>query len=62
MALTHQTLAHKIAADVRVAVMKTRAMIFGMLPLAFEIGGDSEFCAPRAPMAPALIGGLITPT
>jgi HAE1 family hydrophobic/amphiphilic exporter-1 len=34
-------------------------MIFGMLPLAFEIGAGSEM---RAPMARAVIGGLITST
>jgi HAE1 family hydrophobic/amphiphilic exporter-1 len=39
--------------------MTTLAMIFGMLPLAFEIGAGSEF---RAPMARAVIGGLITST
>ena len=35
------------------------AMIFGMLPLAFEIGAGSEM---RAPMARAVIGGLVTST
>jgi HAE1 family hydrophobic/amphiphilic exporter-1 len=35
------------------------AMIFGMLPLAFELGAGAEF---RAPMARAVIGGLITST
>jgi HAE1 family hydrophobic/amphiphilic exporter-1 len=40
-------------------VMTTLAMIFGMLPLAFEIGEGSEM---RAPMARAVIGGLITST
>jgi len=39
--------------------MTTMAMIFGMLPLAFEIGAGSEM---RAPMARAVIGGLITST
>jgi HAE1 family hydrophobic/amphiphilic exporter-1 len=39
--------------------MTTMAMIFGMLPLAFEIGAGSEI---RAPMARAVIGGLITST
>jgi HAE1 family hydrophobic/amphiphilic exporter-1 len=39
--------------------MTTLAMIFGMLPLAFEIGSGAEF---RAPMARAVIGGLITST
>jgi len=39
--------------------MTTLAMIFGMLPLAFELGSGAE-C--RAPMARAVIGGLITST
>jgi HAE1 family hydrophobic/amphiphilic exporter-1 len=39
--------------------MTTVAMIFGMLPLAFAIGAGSEM---RAPMARAVIGGLITST
>jgi HAE1 family hydrophobic/amphiphilic exporter-1 len=39
--------------------MTTTAMIFGMLPLAFAIGAGSEM---RAPMARAVIGGLITST
>jgi HAE1 family hydrophobic/amphiphilic exporter-1 len=43
----------------RPIVMTTLAMIFGMLPLAFEIGAGSEV---RAPMARAVIGGLITST
>ncbi len=43
----------------RPIVMTTTAMIFGMLPLAFEIGAGSEM---RAPMARAVIGGLITST
>ena len=43
----------------RPIVMTTMAMIFGMLPLAFEIGAGSEL---RAPMARAVIGGLITST
>ncbi|MBZ5579035.1 MAG: efflux RND transporter permease subunit [Acidobacteriia bacterium] len=43
----------------RPILMTTFAMIFGMLPLAFEIGAGSEF---RAPMARAVIGGLITST
>jgi HAE1 family hydrophobic/amphiphilic exporter-1 len=43
----------------RPIVMTTLAMIFGMLPLAFEIGAGSEL---RAPMARAVIGGLITST
>jgi len=43
----------------RPIMMTTLAMIFGMLPLAFEIGAGSEM---RAPMARAVIGGLITST
>ena len=43
----------------RPIVMTTMAMIFGMLPLAFEIGAGSEL---RAPMARTVIGGLITST
>ena len=50
-----------LAARVRLRpiLMTTLAMIFGMLPLAFEIGAGAEF---RAPMARAVIGGLITST
>jgi HAE1 family hydrophobic/amphiphilic exporter-1 len=49
------------AAKVRLRpiIMTTLAMIFGMLPLAFEIGAGSEM---RAPMARGVIGGLITST
>jgi HAE1 family hydrophobic/amphiphilic exporter-1 len=43
----------------RPILMTTLAMIFGMLPLAFELGSGAEF---RAPMARAVIGGLITST
>jgi HAE1 family hydrophobic/amphiphilic exporter-1 len=39
--------------------MTTVAMIFGMLPLALAIGAGAE---QRAPMARAVIGGLITST
>jgi len=39
--------------------MTTLAMIFGMLPTALALGAGSEF---RAPMAHAVIGGLITST
>jgi hypothetical protein len=39
--------------------MTTLAMIFGMLPTALAIGEGGEF---RAPMARAVIGGLITST
>ncbi len=41
----------------RPIVMTTMAMIFGMLPLALAIGAGAEF---RAPLARAVIGGLIT--
>jgi len=49
------------AAQIRLRpiVMTTAAMIFGMAPLAFEIGAGSEM---RSPMARAVIGGLITST
>jgi HAE1 family hydrophobic/amphiphilic exporter-1 len=43
----------------RPIVMTTLAMIFGMLPLALAIGAGAEF---RAPLARAVIGGLITST
>jgi len=43
----------------RPIMMTTLAMIFGMLPLALAIGQGSEM---RAPMARAVIGGLITST
>ena len=40
-------------------MMTTLAMIFGMLPLALAIGQGAEM---RAPMARAVVGGLITST
>ncbi|HJR64349.1 MAG TPA: efflux RND transporter permease subunit [Gemmatimonadaceae bacterium] len=43
----------------RPIIMTTVAMIFGMLPLAMALGEGSET---RAPMARAVIGGLITST
>jgi multidrug efflux pump subunit AcrB len=43
----------------RPIVMTTIAMVAGMLPVALGWGGDSDF---RAPMAIAVIGGLITST
>jgi multidrug efflux pump subunit AcrB len=43
----------------RPIVMTTVAMVAGMLPVAVGLSGDSEF---RAPMAIAVIGGLITST
>jgi HAE1 family hydrophobic/amphiphilic exporter-1 len=43
----------------RPIMMTTLAMIFGMLPVALAIGAGAEM---RAPMARAVIGGLITST
>lgn len=43
----------------RPIIMTTLAMIFGMLPLSLALGAGSEM---RAPMARAVIGGLITST
>src|SRR5919197_360909 len=43
----------------RPIVMTTSAMVFGMLPLALGLGSGGEM---RAPMARAVIGGLITST
>jgi len=43
----------------RPIIMTTFAMIFGMLPLALALGEGAE---QRAPMAHAVIGGLITST
>jgi HAE1 family hydrophobic/amphiphilic exporter-1 len=43
----------------RPIVMTTLAMVFGMLPTAIALGAGAEF---RAPMARAVIGGLITST
>ncbi|MEW6667669.1 MAG: efflux RND transporter permease subunit [Thermodesulfobacteriota bacterium] len=43
----------------RPILMTTSAMIFGMLPLALALGQGAEM---RAPMARAVIGGLITST
>ena len=43
----------------RPIIMTTTAMIFGMIPLALGIGPGAES---RAPMAHAIIGGLITST
>jgi HAE1 family hydrophobic/amphiphilic exporter-1 len=43
----------------RPILMTTLAMIFGMIPLALGIGPGAEF---RAPMARAIIGGLISST
>ena len=43
----------------RPILMTTSAMVFGMLPLFFAIGEGAEM---RAPMARAVVGGLITST
>ena len=43
----------------RPIIMTTLAMIFGMLPLALGIGAGAEM---RAPMARAVVGGLLTST
>jgi HAE1 family hydrophobic/amphiphilic exporter-1 len=43
----------------RPIMMTTLAMIFGMLPLALALGAGGEM---RAPMARAVVGGLITST
>jgi HAE1 family hydrophobic/amphiphilic exporter-1 len=47
------------AVRLRPIIMTTLAMIFGMLPIAFALGVGGGF---RAPMARAVIGGLITST
>jgi HAE1 family hydrophobic/amphiphilic exporter-1 len=44
---------------IRPIIMTTVAMIFGMIPLALALGEGAE---QRAPMARAVIGGLITST
>jgi HAE1 family hydrophobic/amphiphilic exporter-1 len=43
----------------RPILMTTVAMGAGMLPIALRIGADADF---RAPMAIAVIGGLVTST
>jgi HAE1 family hydrophobic/amphiphilic exporter-1 len=55
----HDALISAARVRLRPILMTTLAMIFGMMPLAFEIGSGAEF---RAPMARAVIGGLITST
>ena len=54
-----QALVETARAWLRPILMTTLAMIFGMSPLAFELGSGAEF---RAPMARAVIGGLVTST
>jgi HAE1 family hydrophobic/amphiphilic exporter-1 len=55
----HDALLQSGRIRLRPIIMTTVAMIFGMLPLAFALGEGSE---QRAPMARAVIGGLITST
>jgi len=55
----HEALLQAGTTRLRPIVMTTLAMIVGMLPLAFAIGAGAEM---RAPMARAVIGGLITST
>ncbi|MCC7416197.1 MAG: efflux RND transporter permease subunit [Acidobacteria bacterium] len=55
----HRALLQAGTTRLRPIVMTTLAMVFGMLPLAFAIGAGAEM---RAPMARAVIGGLITST
>ncbi|MDO4709243.1 MAG: efflux RND transporter permease subunit [Pseudomonadota bacterium] len=55
----HQALIDACHKRARPVIMTTIAMGAGMLPLALGISGDSSF---RAPMAWAVIGGLITST
>jgi HAE1 family hydrophobic/amphiphilic exporter-1 len=43
----------------RPIIMTTLAMIFGMMPLFFALGAGAEG---RAPMARAVVGGLLTST
>ena len=54
-----QALADAGRARLRPIMMTTLAMIFGMFPIALGLGDGGEF---RAPMARAVIGGLITST
>lgn len=55
----NQALVEAAIHRMRPIIMTTAAMIFGMLPLALGIGPGAEA---RAPMAHAIIGGLITST
>jgi len=55
----NQALVEAATVRMRPILMTTAAMIFGMLPLALGIGPGAET---RAPMAHAIIGGLITST
>jgi HAE1 family hydrophobic/amphiphilic exporter-1 len=55
----HTALVEAGRARLRPILMTTLAMIFGMLPIALALGEGGGF---RAPMARAVIGGLITST
>jgi len=55
----NQALVEAAVVRMRPILMTTAAMIFGMLPLALGIGPGAEA---RAPMAHAIIGGLVTST
>jgi hydrophobe/amphiphile efflux-1 (HAE1) family protein len=55
----NQALVEAAVVRMRPILMTTTAMIFGMIPLALGIGPGAES---RAPMAHAIIGGLITST
>jgi HAE1 family hydrophobic/amphiphilic exporter-1 len=55
----NQALTEAAVIRMRPIIMTTAAMIFGMLPLALGIGPGAES---RAPMAHAIIGGLVTST
>ena len=55
----HDALIDACRKRARPVIMTTIAMGAGMLPLALGFSGDSSF---RAPMAWAVIGGLITST
>ena len=55
----HEALLTACPLRIRPILMTTFAMIFGMLPIALNTGEGAEL---RAPMAVAVIGGLITAT
>jgi HAE1 family hydrophobic/amphiphilic exporter-1 len=55
----HNALVEAGRVRLRPIIMTTAAMIFGMLPIALALGEGGGF---RAPMARAVIGGLITST
>jgi multidrug efflux pump subunit AcrB len=55
----HDALVDACRKRVQPVIMTTLAMMAGMLPIALGFAGDSSF---RAPMAIAVIGGLITST